>query len=302
MNKIDELIKSLNLFITKATEDDDVTEGVPDFPGLDKVPKLVEDYEKSIASLLRAQRKMFVDEFSNFLTKSDPITIESFLIYAKSNLFAKDEFAEKFGEETAKFLNLTVEELAKLMMESIDKDILLETISRRTTQWIERWSEDLAHIMELRTHEALEANLMQGIEDGLSIAEMELKMKNMPQFNRNRARVTARTEILTASSYAHYESFKQSPAVIMKKWKHSGTAKTNPRETHQAMNGVELPIDDYFLVDGEEGLFPRDPAFSAKNRANCGCALGPVVDPEITGLSKEEKEQIRQEALEEMNS
>jgi uncharacterized protein with gpF-like domain len=127
-------------------------------------------------------------------------------------------------------------------------------------------------------------------------------MKDMPQFDRKRARATARTEILTASSQAHYESFSQSPAVVGKKWKHSGTKKITPREAHMAMDGVVVGVDDYFYVDGEAGLYPRDVNFSAKNRVNCGCTIGPEVDESITGLSKEEKEQLRQEALEGMNN
>jgi hypothetical protein len=302
MNKVEELIKNINLFITKVDNDDDITDGVPDFPGLDKIPALVEDFETVIASLLRRQRKWIIDEFNAFVSKDDKIVIEAFLSYLKNDLFAADDFANDFGDEAANFLQSTVEELAKAMMESIDDDIPFEMMSKRTTDWIKRWSKDLADIMQLHTHEALEKELLDVIEQGESIAQAELRMKDMPQFDRKRARATARTEILTASSQAHYESFMQSPSVVGKKWKHSGAKKNNPRETHMAMDGVVVGVDEYFLVDGEEGLYPRDPAFSAKNRVNCGCAMGPDVDEKITGLSKEEKEAIRQEVLDEMNS
>jgi len=300
MSKIEKLIKSINSFITKA--DDDVTDGVPDFPALDKIPELVEDFETAIASLLRRQRKWLIDEFNAFVSKDDKVVIEAFLAYLKNDLFAADDFAEEFGDEAASFLQSTVEELAKAMMDSLDPDIPFELMSKRTTDWIKAWSTDLADIMQLHTHEALEGELLQAIEMGESIADVELRMKDMPQFDRKRARATARTEILTASSQAHYESFSQSPAVVGKKWKHSGSKKINPRETHMAMDGVVVGVDEYFLVDGEEGLYPRDVSFSAKNRVNCGCVMGPDVDESITGLSKEEKEQLRQEALDEMNS
>ncbi|WP_121639374.1 ADP-ribosyltransferase [Virgibacillus sp. Bac330] len=300
MHKIDKLIKSLNDFIAKVDDEENIEDVVPDFPGLDKLPAIIEDYEKTVARLLRAQRKRFLNAFNIFVSKDDKQTLEAFLVFLKSDLFAVDEFAEEFGEETAEFLQLTVEELAKLMMESIDKDVPFGILSKRTTDWIQNWSKDLAELMQLNTHKALENELLQAIEDGDSIAEAELRMKEMPQFNRNRARATARTEILTASSRAHYESFKQSPAVQEKKWKHSGAKKINPRATHMAMDGVTIPVDDFFYVDGESGLYPRDPSFTAKNRVHCGCVLGPVVDEDILGLSKDEKEKLRQEALDEM--
>lgn len=300
MNKIERLLKNLNEFIKK--EDDDIADLVTDFPGLEKLQDLVEEYEKIVAGLLREQRKWYLDALDTFVSKSDTITLEAFLLYLKGDLFAADDFADEFGNETASFLQLTTEELAKVMMESIDPDVIFEVLSGRTTNWIKNWSTDLADIMELNTHKALEKELLDAITNGDSIADVELRMKDMPQFDRNRARATARTEILTASSRAHWESFMQSPSVIMKKWKHSGTKNIDARETHIAMDGVEIPVDDYFLVDGEEGLFPRDPSFSPKNRVNCGCALGPVVDEDILRFTKEEKEAMRQEVLEELAS
>ncbi|MEN1969013.1 phage minor head protein [Lentibacillus sp. N15] len=300
MTKIESLLKSLNAFIEK--EDDDIADLVTDFPGLEKIQDLVEEYEKIVARLLREQRKWYLDAFDTFVSKSDSITLEAFLLYLKGDLFAADDFVDEFGDETASFLQMTTEELAKVMMESIDPDVIFEVLSEKTTNWIKNWSTDLADIMELTTHEALEKELLDAISDGDSIADVELRMKDMPQFDRNRARTTARTEILTASSRAHWESFMQSPSVVMKKWKHSGTKNIDARETHIAMDGVEIPVNDYFQVDGEEGLFPRDPSFSPKNRVNCGCVLGPVVDEDILRLSKEEKEAMRQEALDELAS
>lgn len=304
MSKIDRLIKNLNSFISKAEEEESIIDIVPDFPGLDGLPAIIENYEKSTAKLLRAQRKRFLDGFNTFISKDDKTTLEAFLVYLTNNLFAADEFADKFGEETAKFLELTVEELTSLMMDSIDKDIQFEVLSKRTTDWIQRWSSDLAELMQLNTHEALEKELVQAIENGDSISQAELRIKDLPQFDRNRARTTARTEILTASSRAHYESFMQSPAVTGKRWKHSGAKKNKPRTNHVELNGTAVGVDDYFIIpnSNEPCQYPRDPMLSPSERVNCGCVIGPVVDKKILGLSKEEKEEIRQEVLAELNS
>ena len=306
MNKLDKLLKSLNDFIAKAEEDNDekLTDVVPDFPGLEILPKIVEDYEKAIAKLLRDQRKRYLKEFSSFVSKDDKPTLEALLQFFLNDLFISDEFAQEMNEQTQEFLQMTIEELCKKIMESIDKDVAFDTLSKRTTDWIKQWSNDLANLMQLNTHAAIESELKEAIENGESIQQAELRLKDLPQFDRKRARTTAITEILTASSRAQWESYMQSPAVVKKKWKHSGSKKNQPRENHVAMDGVEVGVDEEFEIEGsgETCQYPRDPSLSAKERVNCHCTMGPVVDESILGLSKEEKEQLHQEALEELNS
>ncbi|MGG3801781.1 phage minor head protein [Metabacillus fastidiosus] len=304
MSKIDKLLKSLNSFIKEAEEDNDekLTNLVPDFPGLDQVPQLVEDYEKKVAKLLRNQRKHFVSGVKSFVSKD--ITLAALLIFLTGDLFAEDEFEEEMEGITVEFLSLTIVALASEMMEAIDKDVAFDTLSGRTTKWIEDWSKDLAKLMKLHTHEALEEELKASIENGESIQQAELRLKDLPQFDRKRARTTAITEILTASSRSQWEAYNQSPAVTKKRWRHSGSKKNNPRKNHQDMDGVEVGVDEEFVISGssETCQYPRDPSLSGKERIHCHCVMSPVVDSDILGLSKEEKEQLRQEALEEMDS
>ena len=301
MNRVEKLLKSINNFIRKAETEDDLIDNLPDIPELDELPGLIEEFETLTAKLLRQQRKYYLDGIKAFISKDDTETLEAILSYFQNDLFVADEFALLYGVEAAKFLENTTASLTKLIMESIDKEVAFNVLSKRTTDWIESWSEELAEIMQLNTHKAIERELIAAIEAGESIAQVELRLKDMPGFDRKRARATARTEVLTASSQANWESFMQSPSVIGKKWKHSGAKKIKPRETHVAMDGEVAGVDELFLVDGEFGMYPRDTTFSAKNRVNCGCVLSPVVDEHITGLTQEEKEQIRQEVLDELN-
>lgn len=299
MSKVERLLKSINAII-KAEEDEDITEAVPDFPGLDKIPKWTDDYEKKVAKLLRNQRKYFLNGAKDYVQKD--LTVNGLLIYLTQNLFAGDEFLEDMENATNEFLVLTISELTADIMEAIDKDVAFSVLSKRTTDWIESWSKDLAELMKLNTHEALEVELLKIIEEGGSIADAELAIKNLPQFDRKRARATAITEILTASSRSQWEAYKQSPAVTHKIWKHSGSKKNNPRKAHQDLSGTEIGVDDKFEVNGHEADYPRDTSLPASERVNCHCAMGPGVDRDILGLSKEEKEKIREEALKEMNA
>ncbi|MCY7784196.1 MULTISPECIES: phage head morphogenesis protein [unclassified Bacillus (in: firmicutes)] len=301
MNKTDKLLDSLNAFIQKAEEDEreKLVEVVPDFPGLSKIPGFVEEYEKGIARLLRRQRKKFLDGLNGFIGKDSKETLEALLVFFTQNLFAEDDFEEEFHELTEGFLQQTVEELAGVIMDSLDPDVPFEALSTRAADWIKGWSEKLAKVMKLNTHEAVENVLTDAIENGSSIQDIELRLKDMPQFDRERARATAITEVLAASSAAQHESYTQSPAVKKKKWRHSGGKKNNPRENHIDLDDTVIGVDEEFQIPGsnETCMFPRDPKLSAGERVHCHCVLSPVVDNEILGLSVKEKEEIRREVL-----
>ncbi|MCY7526509.1 phage minor head protein [Bacillus pumilus] len=300
MSKIDQLIKNINTFVQKAEADEveELKAAVADFPELDDIPSLVEDYEKTIARLFRLQRRTFL----NFISKDDSETLESILAFFNNDLFITDEFAELFGKETAVFLTLTVTQLAEKILDSIDADVPFKVMSEKTELWIESWSQELAQLMKLNTHTAIEQTLKDGIKEGRSIQEIELELKDLPEFSRKRARVTAITEVLTASSVAQHESYVQSPAVTAKQWKHSGGKKNQSRESHVQLDGTIIPLDEEFEIpgSGERCMFPRDTKLSPKERINCHCAVGPVVDPVILGLSAEEKEEIRRRVLQNM--
>ncbi|MEC1569631.1 phage head morphogenesis protein [Bacillus spizizenii] len=301
MNKTDKLLESLNAFIQKAEENEreKFVESVPDFPGLSRIPGFVEEYEKSIARLLRRQRKKFLDGLNGFIRKDSNETLEALLVFFTQNLFAEDDFEEEFQELTEGFLQQTVEELAGVIMESLDPDVPFEALSARAADWIKGWSEKLAKIMKLNTHEAVKNVLTDAIENGSSIQDIELTLKDMPQFDRDRARTTAITEVLAASSAAQHESYAQSPVVKKKKWRHSGGKKNNPRENHIDLDGTVIGVDEEFQIpgSGETCMFPRDPNLSAGERVHCHCVLSPVVDNKILGMSAEEKEKIRRESL-----
>ncbi|MFP3421750.1 phage minor head protein, partial [Bacillus sp. SIMBA_154] len=258
--------------------------------------------EKTTAKLLRLQRRTFLNALNGFISKDDSETLESILAFFQNDLFAADEFAELFGKETAIFLTLTITQLAEKIMHSIDADIPFKVLSERTAEWIESWSQELAQLMQLNTHTAIEQTLKDGINEGRSIQEIELELKDLPEFSRKRARVTAVTEVLTASSVAQHESYVQSPAVTAKRWKHSGGKKNQSRESHVQLDGTIISLDEEFEIpgSGERCMFPRDTQLTPKERVNCHCAVGPVVDPVILGLSAEEKEEIRRRVLQNM--
>ncbi|MDI6663966.1 hypothetical protein QL818_20100, partial [Bacillus altitudinis] len=82
-----------------------------------------------------------------FVSKDSNETLEALLVFFTQNLFAEDDFEEEFQELTEGFLQQTIEELAKVIMDSIDPEVPFKVLSTRTVNWIRDWSEKLAQIM-----------------------------------------------------------------------------------------------------------------------------------------------------------
>lgn len=301
MDKVTKLLHSINSVIKSL--DDDPTKDMADFEGKDLIKGWVDDLESKIAKLQRKQLKYFKDGINGYTAKDFEMdmTLLSLLSFVENTLFVEDSFEEDLTTELTAFFNLTISELATLIMETIDKEVAFEVFSTRTTNWINNWSSDLASLMNLGSHNAIKSALTEALDEGEGIPKIVERLNALPEFNRNRARVTAITEILTANSVSQYEAYKQSPAVTGKTWKHSGSKGIDPRQHHIDLGGTTIGLDEYFQVGDSEALYPRDVSLPAKERVLCHCVLGPSVDRDIIGLSLEEKERIRQEVLANMD-
>ncbi|MBO1583134.1 phage minor head protein [Bacillus sp. XF8] len=306
MQKIDKLLTSLNEWIEKA-DTDDFTDSLPaDLEVLDMLPGYVEEFEKEIAKLLRKQRRYFINGIKNY-TKKDSLEkafrIRDIINFVKGSLFGADTFAQSLSKAARKFLDYTMKDMTTAFMNAIDPDIQFKVFSKRTTKWVKGWSDKLGKLMQINSHKAVERVLNDGLEKGKGIREISRELEKLPEFDRKRARRTAQTETLAACSASQLESYRQSPAVTGKKWRHSGARKNDPRENHVEYDGTTVPVEDEFELpgSGERCMFPRDSSLSAKERVNCKCVMSPAVDNDILGLSEEEKQKIREETLRELN-
>lgn len=196
-----------------------------------------------------------------------------------------------------------MKDMTKAFMNAIDPDIQFNIFSKRTTKWIDSWSSDLGKLMQINSHKAVEKVLNNGLEKGKGIKEIAKELEKLPEFDRKRARRTAQTEVLAACSASQFESYRQSPAVTGKKWRHSGSKGIDPRQNHVDYDGTVVPVEKPFVLpeSGEECMFPRDSVLSAKERVECHCVMSPAVDNNILGLSEEEKQKIREETMKELN-
>lgn len=98
-----------------------------------------------------------------------------------------------------------------------------------------------------------------------------LKDKSIFKSIADRAEAITRTEagrVLSAASHARLEGAAGVVPGLMKEWRHSHVAKV-PRLAHLAIEGQRVPVDEPFVVAGEELMYPRDPAGSARNTIRC---------------------------------
>ncbi|MBC2004435.1 hypothetical protein HCA78_11695 [Listeria booriae] len=302
-DKVVAIIKRIDAYVNKVGKAD-FDSGLLDEVGMDKIPQLVESFEKVISSLLREQMTYYINAMKKTVKKAEnELTVEELMRYYSNDLFKGDEFRGNMSAEATKFLEATTSDISGTIMKTLDKDVSFNRLSGRSMTWIQEWSDQLAKIMDIHSKDQVESVLFNALKDGKGIQSVELALKDLPAFNRNRARTTAITEVLTASSVAQQEAFEQSPSVEGKKWKHSGGKGIAPRSNHMELSGTVVDVDQPFMIpdSGELAMFPRDPSLSPKERINCHCTMGPDVNEDILGWSKEDKEKARAEVLGEMD-
>lgn len=91
------------------------------------------------------------------------------------------------------------------------------------------------------------------------------------------ARRFALTETGIASELAQAEVYRRN-GVTRKRWNILGI---NTRDTHAALDGVEVGIDEEFQVGGYPADHPLDPRLPAGELVNCHCWLTPVVSDDF---------------------
>lgn len=86
-----------------------------------------------------------------------------------------------------------------------------------------------------------------------------------------RARVIARTEVVTASNIGQQAGAEAVGMPMRKTW--LATMDNRVRDRHALMNGESVGLNEDFIVGGEMMRTPGDARASAANTVNCRCAL-----------------------------
>lgn len=285
--------------------DDDLSNQLENegFVSPSKQVKHINKLEDDLNEILDAQYSFFAEDVAGFEFNPG--------LYAAMNLEAMktaDLTAVKVKELFKTDLEENLPKLATLYMQQADNGLSVDTISYKTQDFIDSWSESLGEIMEISSHKKLANIIQSGIKNGQSVTEIsEAIIESGIRTNPVRARSTALTEVLRANSYANHEAMMQAPCVESKTWRHTGDYKNEPRYNHVDMDGQTVGKKELFVLVGALGGVyeiecPRDIILPAEECINCHCIAEYNVDENILGLSLEERQALQQEALDEWNN
>lgn len=293
-----DLIKAIDAYIAKA--DNDLADKL-EKAGFAEPKKTVEnasELEDKLADALEQEKKYLKCKAKNAVNLKELKKIWPDIATGDN---ADEKLAEIFLEDFKK----NIPTLAAGYIKAVDPELTVQIITARTTAWARDWSEELGRLMKLSMHEEIEELLTDNLQNGKSVADFtRALMDEGIRTPRYRARTAALTETLRAHSVAQQEAITQNPAVEKKEWVHTGAYRNTPRENHVAMNGVIVPKNEPFTLEGADGetyypMYPRDTRLPVGEVANCHCIHRGIVNEIILGLPLEERKRLQQEAIDE---
>ncbi len=291
------LIDAIDAYLTKADEDLAEQLAAEGYVEAAATVETINELEELVTALL-------VNNADELLAKlNEAVDIKTFFADNWPEIRANGALAQQLFDVFHEEFTTIMPQYVEAYVRQTDAELVVTQMTKRTTDWISSWSEELADLMHLETNRQIEAVLTKGLDEGKSIVQIADDIAESgirsPGY---RARRAALTETLRAHSYAQLESCIQSPAVESKAWKHSGGYRIEPRANHMAMDGVSVPKNEPFTLYGADGsiyypMVPRDAGLPASESVNCHCLIQPIVSEDVLGLSLEERKRLQAEAI-----
>lgn len=238
--------------------------------------------------------KIFVDEFRNMCNNipfnivndaNIELTIESSI--SKENIFKTFyKVYNTIGKEHAKYVGKQI----NIQLKDFSFDTFLSEWERNLLEWL--FKNSASNVISVRSTliEYLKQVIAFGRAEGKTISEITTDLQrliNSRNFYRYQALRIARTETTSAANYATLTSSDVSGVATDKVWVSAQDARTRkPPQSefnHLAMNGVRIPTNEKFNVNGDEIMFPGDPQGDAGNVINCRCNIAIVVRRDKNG-------------------
>ena len=127
----------------------------------------------------------------------------------------------------------------------------------------------------------INAETLQGILQGESMDKIAKRMMNIQEMNKTQAIRSARTIVTGAENKGRQDSYKRAEAdgiILQKEWI-SSDQPGRTRDWHMpgAFKSLIVDIDDPFVNEMGEIMFPGDPHAQPSNTWNCRCSMVAVV-------------------------
>ncbi len=120
----------------------------------------------------------------------------------------------------------------------------------------------------------INAETLQGILQGESMDKIAKRMMNVQEMNKTQAIRSARTIVTGAENKGRQDSYKRAEedGIVMKReWIATNDSRT--RHWHAELDGVEVDVDEPWVNDFGEIMFPGDPSADPANTYNCRCSM-----------------------------
>lgn len=121
------------------------------------------------------------------------------------------------------------------------------------------------------------AEITQGIVQGESIPKIAARLQNVTEMDANSAIRNARTTVTSAENKGRQDSYIEAEAdgIILKKVWESSNQPGRTREAHMPYSFLELEvdIDEPFVNEYGEIMYPGDPNAEPANVYNCRCSM-----------------------------
>ena len=120
----------------------------------------------------------------------------------------------------------------------------------------------------------INAETLQGIVQGESMDKISKRIMNVQEMNKTQAIRSARTIVTGAENKGRQDSYKRAEkdGIVMKReWIATNDGRT--RHWHAELDGVEVDVDEPWVNDFGEIMFPGDPSADPANTYNCRCSM-----------------------------
>lgn len=124
----------------------------------------------------------------------------------------------------------------------------------------------------------INAETLQGILQGESMDKIAKRIMNVQEMNKTQAIRSARTIVTGAENKGRQDSYKQAEqdGIVMKReWIATNDSRT--RHWHAELDGVEVDVDEPWVNEFGEIMFPGDPSADPANTYNCRCSMAAKV-------------------------
>jgi len=228
--------------------------------------KIAEKRAKPMAKILRREQ----DLLSEVLKDSDDAADAVTRLFKEDDPFGTNEDWEKELGKAAREGGLHSGKNIVIESRSFEDDLAKEidaALANEGVILVER-----SRIAQT-TAQIIVTQVADGLENGLSIADIEKAIADTGAFSPERALRISRTITGTGSSLGQLSAATMSGAG-KKRWVTSGFG---VRDLHTEREGDEAPIDGVFKrIQSPNGVYPRyplDPDIAAEDRINCRCSM-----------------------------